>query len=156
MMDNINQKFENLWNNSDVKNIMNKVCNRYKKNIDLDDIESIKMDVLWKCIKKHDPDKSKFTSYLYQQLSYAMKNKLKRKRLEFNCDTIEKSDSNYEEKINIIDIMTGLDTETSKILNQRFYHNMTMAEIGRVNGYSRETARRRLKSAIKDCQESCL
>jgi RNA polymerase sigma factor (sigma-70 family) len=155
-MDNINQKFEDLWNSSDVKNIMNKVCNRYKKNIDMDDIESIKMDVLWKCINKHDPDKSKFTSYLYQQLSYAMKNKIKKKRVEFNCDAIEKPDNNYEYAMNAIDIMTGLDEETSNILNQRFYHNMTMAEIGRKNGYSRETARRRLKAAIKDCQESCL
>ena len=43
-MDNINQKFEDLWNDSDVQNIMNKVSNRYSRNIDLDDIESIKMD----------------------------------------------------------------------------------------------------------------
>ncbi len=155
-MDNINQKFEDLWNSSDVKNIMNKVCNRYKNNIDVDDIESIKMDVLWKCINKHDPEKSKFTSYLYQQITYAMKNKIKKKRVEFNCDVIEKLDNNYEYTLNVIDIMTGLDEETSNILNQRFYHNMTMTEIGRKNGYSRETARRRLKAAIKDCQESCL
>ena len=153
-MDNINQKFEDLWNDSDVQNIMNKVSNRYSRNIDLDDIESIKMDVLWKCIDKHDPAKSKFTSYLYQHLSYAMKSKLKKKRAEYQCDNFEKIDNNYESKIDVIDIVTGLDQETVDILEQRFYKNMTMAEIGRVNGYSRETARRRLKSAIKDCQES--
>ena len=152
-MDNINQKFEDLWNDSDVQNIMNKVSNRYSRNIDLDDIESIKMDVLWKCIDKHDPSKSKFTSYIYQQLSYAMKNKLKKKRTEYNC-LEEKVDEAYSNYIDIIDIVVGLDQESINILDQRFYQKMTMAEIGKVNGYSRETARRRLKAAIKECRES--
>ena len=31
---------------------------------------------------------------------------------------------------------------------------MTMVEIGEANGYSRETARRRLKKAIKICQKN--
>ncbi len=155
-MDNINQKFETLWKNSDVQNIMNKVANRYNKNIDLDEIQSIKMDVLWKCIEKHDPDRSKLTSYLYQQLSFALKNKVKKKRVEFNCDSFDKTDNNYTNRLNVIDMITGLDGEYIKILDQRFYKNMTMAEIGKVNGYSRETARRRLKAAIKQCQESCV
>jgi RNA polymerase sigma factor (sigma-70 family) len=156
MMDNIEKKFEDLWNDSNVQNIMNKVSNRYNRKIDLDDLESIKMDVLWKCIDKHDPSKSKFTSYLYQQLTYAMKNKLKKKSNEFNCDSIEKQDDKYQSKLKVIDAVSGLDQEAINILSQRFYDNMTMAEIGKLNGYSRETARRRLKSAIKYCQESCL
>ena len=41
------------------------------------------------------------------------------------------------------------------IIEQRFYHNMTMKEIGKKNGYSRETARRRLKNAVKMCQNIC-
>jgi len=151
-MDNINQKFEDLWNDSDVQNIMNKVSNRYSRNIDLDDIESIKMDVLWKCIDKHDPNKSKFTSYVYQQLSYAMKNQLKKKKVEFNRNPLERVDDDYKNQLDVIDFVTGLEDEHHKILEQRFYKNMTMAEIGRTNGYSRETARRRLRAALSECQ----
>ena len=33
---------------------------------------------------------------------------------------------------------------------------MAMVEIGKANGYSRETARRRLKKAIKTCQKNCI
>jgi DNA-directed RNA polymerase specialized sigma24 family protein len=38
------------------------------------------------------------------------------------------------------------------LLEQRFFHNMTMTEIADENGYSRETARRRLKKAIRMCK----
>jgi RNA polymerase sigma factor (sigma-70 family) len=157
MMDNINKQFEEKWNNTDVKNIMNKVSNRYVKNIDMDDLESIKMNTLWKCIEKYDSDKgTKFTSYLYQQLTFALKNQIKKKRKEFNSQrTLEKMDVNQMMYQEVYDIITGLEEEDTKILEQRFYHNMTMKEIGRQNGYSRETARRRLKNAVKLCQNIC-
>ena len=85
-----NKVFEEKWESSDVQNIMNKVANRYRRAIDFDDIESIKMQTLWRCIDRYNPDRgTKFTSYLYQQLSFAYKNKLKKKRREFNVDKIE-------------------------------------------------------------------
>ena len=78
-MDNMNQQFEEKWNDSNVRNIMNKVSKQYRYKIDLDDIESIQMNTLWKCIEKYDENRgTKFTSYLYQQLSYAFKNKIKK------------------------------------------------------------------------------
>jgi RNA polymerase sigma factor (sigma-70 family) len=155
-MDNIDKKFEEKWNSKDVQNIMNNVTNKYKRNVDLDDIESIQMNTLWNCIKKFNPEKgTKFTSYLYQQLSYAMKNKVKKKRHEYNAETLEKPDHSAAARREVLDIMTGLDEEDSKILHQRFYDNMTMKEIGKQNGYSRETARRRLKKIINLCKEVC-
>lgn len=152
-MDNINKEFEAKWNDSDIKSIMNKVSNRYKKSIDIDDIESIKMNTLWSCIRKFDESKgTKFTSYLFQQLTYAFKNKVKTKRSEFNFDDIEKADVNYQDKLDVIDILNSLDEETTQILEQKFYQNMTMKEIGKTNGYSRETARRKFKNAITACK----
>lgn len=156
-MDNIeiNNQFSKKWNDSNVSNIMNKVANRYRRNIDLDEIESIKMNTLWKCIEKHDEEKSKFTSFLYSQLSYALKNKVKKKKLEYNCSSIEKTDYKAEISLEYIDIVSGLPDEARNIINQRFYQNLTMKEIGRINGYSRETARRRLKNAINICKSAC-
>ena len=133
---------------------MNKVANRYRTAIDFDDIESIKMQTLWRCIDRYDSDKgTKFTSYLYQQLSFAFKNKLKKKRREYNVDTIESVDRQMQHAMEVRDMITGLDPEHADVLNKRFYHNMTMQEIGNSNGYSRETARRRLKTALKICKK---
>ena len=157
-MDNIlNNNFEEYWKSSDVQNIMNKVANRYKKSIDMDDIESIKMQTLWRCIDKYDESRgTKFTSYLYQQRTFAFKNKLKKKRMEFNNDSIEKQDTNTVNKMEVFDILTGLEPELRDVIDKRFYHNMTMVEIGESNGYSRETARRRLKKALKICKKTCI
>ena len=157
-MDNIlNNNFEEYWKSSDVQNIMNKVANRYKKSIDMDDIESIKMQTLWRCIDKYDESRgTKFTSYLYQQITFAFKNKLKKKRMEFNNDSIEKQDTNTVNKMEVFDMLTGLEPELRDVIDKRFDHNMTMVEIGESNGYSRETARRRLKKALKICKNTCI
>jgi RNA polymerase sigma factor (sigma-70 family) len=154
----MDKTFEEYWNKIDIRNIMNKVAGRYKNAIDLDDIESIKMQTLWNCIKKYDPTRgSKFTSYLYQQLSFAFKNKLKTKSIEYsNNGPVEKQDWRTSTKYEVIDVLTGLDSDLTEVINQRFYYNMTMVEIGEANGYSRETARRRLKKAIKMCQKNCV
>ena len=73
----MDKTFEEYWNSSDIQNIMNKVANRYKNAVDFDDIESIKMQTLWRCMDKYDSDRgTKFTSYIYQQLS--LKTRLKR------------------------------------------------------------------------------
>jgi len=150
----MDKTFEEKWESSDVQNIMNKVANRYRTAIDFDDLESIKMQTLWRCIDRYDPDKgTKFTSYLYQQLSFAFKNKLKKKRKEYNVDTLESVDRKIQNAMEVKDMITGLDPEHADILNKRFYYNMTMQEIGTSNGYSRETARRRLKTALKICKK---
>ena len=156
-------KIENFLKNPDVVNIMNCVSNKYCKSIDVDEIESIKMLTLWKCIEKYDPDRgAKFTSYLYQQLSFAFKNELKKKkpilfRDNNQIDTIHGA-KGVNEKHNIStefnDTISGLPDDVSEILQQRFLGNMTMVEIAKANGYSRETARRRLKTAIKICKKS--
>ena len=70
-------------------------------------------------------------------------------------EQFDKQDTNYSNKLQVLDIMGGLDSETVNILEQRFFHNMTMKEIGKKNGYSRETARRRLRNAIKICKTTC-
>ncbi len=154
-MDNI----ENYLKNPDVVNIMNAVSNKYSKSIDLDEIDSIKMLTLWKCIKKFDPDRgAKFTSYLYQQLSFAFKNELKKKKQMWYRDNaqIDSANSNdsYDSHIEFRDTISGLPEDVSTILQQRFLGNMTMVEIAKANGYSRETARRRLQTAIKICKKS--
>ncbi len=150
----MDKTFEEKWESSDVQNIMNKVANRYRTAIDFDDIESIKMQTLWRCIDRYDPDKgTKFTSYLYQQLSFAFKNKLKKKRREYNVETLESVDRKAEYSMQVKDMITGLEPEYADVLNKRFYYNMTMQEIGKSNGYSRETARRRLKAALKICKK---
>jgi DNA-directed RNA polymerase specialized sigma24 family protein len=49
-----------------------------------------------------------------------------------------------------IDIaLLDMPKEMAKLIEQKYVSRMTMNEIGEANGYSRETARRRLKKAVE-------
>ena len=153
-------KIDELLKDPNIVNIMNAVSNRYNRSIDRDEIDSIKMITLWKCIDKYDASRgAKFTSYLYQQLSFAYKNELKKKKQMLYLDSLQldfiKSDSVYKDSSReFMDVLSGLPKDVSEILKQRYIGNMTMVEIAKANGYSRETARRRLKRAVKICKKS--
>lgn len=152
----MDKNIENYLKDKNITNIMSKVAWPYKYNIDLDEIESIKMDVLWDCINKYDASKgSKFTSYLYQQLSFAFRSRVKKKKKEFSSEFVRDNTPcmKTQSDMNCYDLLEGLPHEISNIIQQRFIYNMTMNEIGNKNGYSRETARRKLIKAVKICKE---
>jgi RNA polymerase sigma factor (sigma-70 family) len=148
----MDKNIENYLKDSNIRNIINSVSNKFMYALDHNDISSIAMVTLWKCIEKYDPTKgAKFTSYLYQQLLYALKNELKKKNIEYASDSIEQPIS-FSIKNEVFDILESLPSGMKTLLEQRFFHNMTMTEIADENGYSRETARRRLKKAIRMCK----
>lgn len=147
-MDNILREY---IKDSAIQNLMNVVCSKYQKSIDFDQMESIKLNTLWECLKKYDDTKgAKFTSFLYQRLTFALKNEVKpRKKKEFSVNEIENNTPEKKPLQSINELLDGLPSESAKILSQKYIYNMTMVEIGKENGYSRETARRKLKNAIK-------
>tara|TARA_R110000824_G_scaffold274367_1_gene463069 strand:- start:894 stop:1376 length:483 start_codon:yes stop_codon:yes gene_type:complete len=154
----MDKNIEVYLKDKNILNIMNKVSFPYKNNIDYNEIDSIKMDVLWNCINKYDKNRgSKFTSYLYQQLSFAFRSKVKKKKKEFpTCSIMLENNTichKTQSDMNYYDILEGLPIDVSCIIKQRFLENMTMKEIGSANGYSRETARRKLLKAVKICKE---
>ena len=80
-----NYSIKELLENPRINGIIYKVFNRYRRAIDLDELDSIKMTILWDCANRYDPSKgAQFTSFLYQQLTFACKNELKKRKNEFN------------------------------------------------------------------------
>lgn len=130
--------------------IMRTVENRFSKNIDFDQLESIKLNTLWQCLRKYDETKgAKFTSFLYQQLTFAFKNELKKKKKEFPTENIDINQSVNNSVQLDYELMDGIPTDMKNLILQKYIYNMTMVEIGEANGYSRETARRKLAKAVK-------
>jgi len=147
----MNKTFEEALNNIDNIKVMNKVCTKYFAALSADDLYSLKLTTLWKCLNKYDPSKkTKFTTFLYQQLDYAIRNTLKKKKREFNCRQLEKSIDAVD---NIDHVLDGLSDEYTVLIKQKYVYGMTMEEMGRQNGYSRETARRRFKKALKSFEK---
>lgn len=136
-----------------IRGIINTVSGKFVNSIDHHDLSSISMCTLHRCIERYDPTKgAKFTSYFYQQLLYAFKNELKKKKPEFSCDTIEKS-FDMQSKNEVYEILESIPENMRSIIKQKFYYQMSFKEIAEANGYSRETARRRLNKAMKLCKK---
>lgn len=143
----MDSKMSQLLSDPNVIGIMNAVASRYRT-IDPDQVDSIKLNTLWECAKKYDPERgTKFTSFLYQNLNFAFKNELKKKAREFATDTLENSTPDLS--IDNTDIFDGIPSEYADLIKQKYIYNMTMKEIGKINGYSRETARRKVAKAVK-------
>lgn len=145
--------FDEAVQNNDYKKIMFSVCNRYRKILNEDDADSLRLQTLWECCQKYDPEhpkKAKFTSYLYDRLNCRIKNFLKKKNREKTGYLPEKS---YSTDTLEFEILHSLTEEEKMILTQSYLENMTIEEIGKANGYSRETARRRLCKIRKKCRE---
>lgn len=150
-----NKTIEECLNDTSIKSIVRTVEGRYKNAIDPDDLSSISYETLWRCIDKFDDSRNtKFTSYLYQQLNYAFKNQLKRENRNKShaTDNIERAICD-ETRLEVMDLISSMPDDLGTVLRQRFIDNMTIQEIGDTNGYSRETARRRIKKAFRKCRE---
>ena len=143
----MNRNIDEAVKNIDYKKIMDKVCSKYNRFVDADDLSSLRMLTLWDCLKKFDTSRNvKFTSYLYQQLTYAIKNHLKKKKREFTNIPFDVAKDPIE---NVNVILIDFPSEYRNLLKQKYISRMTMTEIGLANGYSRETARRKVNKAIK-------
>ena len=143
----MDSKMRQLLSDPNIIGIMNAVGSRYYS-IDPDQLESIKLNTLWECAKKYDPNRgTKFTSFLYQNLVFAFKNELKKTLREFPTETIELNTP--ARATSTTDIFDGMPKEYATLLEQKYVYNMTMNEIGDKNGYSRETARRKVAKAVK-------
>jgi len=143
----MNRNIDEAVKNIDYKKIMDKVCSKYNRFVDADDLSSMRMNTLWDCLKKFDTSRNvKFTSYLYQQLTYAIKNHLKKKKREFTNIPFDVAKEPIE---NVNVILIDFPNEYRNLLKQKYISRMTMTEIGLSNGYSRETARRKVNKATK-------
>ena len=143
----MDSKMRELLSDPNIVGIMNAVGSRYRS-IDPDQIDSIKLITLWECAKKYRPDRgTKFTSFLYQNLVFAFKDELKKNIREYPTDLMEINVSTRSSSG--ADIFDGIPKEYASLLEQKYVYNMTMNEIGKKNGYSRETARRKVAKAVK-------
>jgi RNA polymerase sigma factor (sigma-70 family) len=158
-----NDFFQEAINNEYYKKILYKVCNKNLKNVcTKDEIQSIAMDTLWNCIKKYKiNDKTKFSSYLYKSIQNNSKRLLskkikqsKEKPLVDNIHSQLSYDmSAYFEAKEILESLKEVDKVSYDILIQKFYYGMTHKEIGDINGYTKEAARKKIKKALDQCRK---
>mgnify|MGYP001579968962 CR=1 FL=1 len=153
-----NKEFEYANNNIDNINIIRKVTSKYNKQIDQDVLKSCGLTALWKCLSYHDNSKGqKFTTNLYKFTDWECKKQLKTQKSQktmyqfpknFDIHTCQNKNSEY-----IKDCMDSLSIKNKEIIQQYFFDNKTMSEVGQMLNISKEAVRQKLNRAISDLKK---
>ena len=160
------EELQKALENRDNINVMNKICMRYKDTIPYEELERCKLISVWQAMEHYDPSKGncKFTSFLCNRLFWECQKQLYEINKSRKIPKSEKASSliaeicGYEKKLDsveISDLLEKLDEESRDVIFKRFYESKTAKEIGQDNGYGRETARRRIISALEKLRQ-CL
>lgn len=146
-----NEEFKIAYQSIDNKKIMYFASQPFAKMLSYDDLEHCKMIGLWQAMRKYDSGKSKFTSYLTNSVTWECLGALNRE--VFHSGVPIQSIINDFSSIEANDIIEQLDEYSQGIIRQRFTENLTYKEIGKVNGYSHETARKRVVRVLEKIRE---
>lgn len=106
-----------------------------------DEIRSCQLIGLWQCLRKCN--RKSIIPYLYSCVRGECLKYLNSQGKEKVSENIEKSVLPH------FDMLEALNDETKHLIHQRFFQNMTFKEIGNKNGYSHETARKRVQKALE-------
>lgn len=145
-----NQIYNDAYENKDNQKIIGCVLSKYRGQLDEDTLKTCGLNALWRCLQNHEVSfATKFTSSLWRFVHWECKKELQTlARTKFK--PTELFDIAIDKPIESIfdDIDHILDQEQSKIVKLRFLHRMTLKEIGKEFGYSKEAARQKLEKAI--------
>lgn len=145
MLDDI---FEAALADADNVRVMMGVCRQFRGRIPPEELAYCRHMALFKCLKKHDPGRSRFTTSLTRYTLWECRKALRALRRQEKFYSYEGAVVDSAEKtIDIRDCLESLPEEQGRILHDYHIAKMTMEEIAQVNGYSTSTAVERLKGA---------
>lgn len=146
------EEFEKAYQNKDNIKIIKAVTKKYSGQLSEDAQKTCGLHGLWRCIQNHDNSYGrKFTTSLFMHVEWECKRELfsqKKKPLTF----LGESDcqiENRHKKEGVSEILDCLTDKQKNIIYQRFYENMTLEEIGKKQGYSKEAARQNINKIIE-------
>ena len=158
--DAIVRKYEPL-----IYSVLSKKLNRYLGDDDLIQVGRI---ALWKCAKRYDPDKCRFSNYAYRAIYHAMLNELRKRKsdvslnatvpgedgLEFQdmIEDLSQSLEGVELKFELVDFMKTLNPRRQDILKRKS-RGETRLEISKALDVSYDLIVKELKEISKQWKE---
>lgn len=150
-----NEEYELIKNDINNIKVINKVCSKYK-NLSKEELESCGLKGLLRCIKCHKEGMQKFTTSLWRFVDWECKRRLREIKNFYKHSFAQLSTINIEfpEKrnnflaIEIRDCLNQLKPQEKSLLEDYFLKNMTMEEISKRDGLSKETVRQKLKRSM--------
>lgn len=168
-----NEEFEAAMKNKDNANLIRSISKRFYPLIDHEDLRSACHLGLWRALQYHDPKfGQKFTTTLFRFVRWECQKELRRQGLakkrfvQFpqadysSYDTAEEDGrlldfERRDELEHVKSRMKKLSGEHRRLVEMRYIKGMSTEDIGEVQGYSKETARKRLMEAVNVLREVC-
>jgi hypothetical protein len=146
----LDKRIEQAWNNKDIQKIMGKACRKFTNQLNKDEIETAKLNALWKCFVNFDESKNiKFTTYLYKIVFIeCLKNNDFNTKYSKNIAGSLHNNISHRNNIDLlmIDIMDEISNDEDRQLLIEKLQNYTIQEMSEKRPISRETVRKKLKS----------
>lgn len=115
---------------------------------------SLALEVVWKCLRKHDATLGKFTTSLHRFARWKCLNELKRKKRWGEPREIQDRGSSHDfSMVYVNDYLDMVGEGEREVLVDRCLEGRTFEEIGRKFGCSATTARRRYLRAANSLRE---
>lgn len=153
------EEYREAYYDQENLNILHKVANKYRGQLEEDQSQECIDRSLWRALQYHDndhPSGQRFTTSLFQFASWEFNRELaKKKPQEFSSPDLSFMPSGEAPFacIDLADSLEKLAPDQKNIIHLRYYDNKTLAEIAADHGYSKETARQRLKKAEASLRE---
>ena len=90
-----------------------------------DDLVQVGRIALWRCAKKYDPDKGKFTTYAYQSIYHSMLRELGKRKATVSLNTPVIGEDDIELQDTIEDFRQSLDNLDVKFELEEFLETLT-------------------------------
>ena len=148
-----------------IYSVLSKKLNRYLGDDDLIQVGRI---ALWKCAKRYDPDKGRFSTYAYRAIYHAMLNELSKRKSDVSLNTtvpgedglefqdmiedLNQSLEGVELKFELVDFMKTLNQRRQEILKRKA-RGETRREIAKALDVSYYVVVRELKEISKQWKE---
>lgn len=138
--------------NIDNVKIMQKASSKYRGSLDIDEIKSCQMIGLWKAMEKFDENHGiKFTTFLYNVVRNECRKRLRQESAEsFGPDYHPKK---YTDSSIFAEAVDLLNYPLNRIIELRYIDSMTLKEIGKELGMTKNNIRRNIQKALKQIRK---
>ena len=157
--DEVVEAFENV----EYQKIMNRAASKFKGILNPDEIDTCKLNALWKALRSYDPEKvsdrtkrrTKFTSYLYRGMSleckteakFIMKFKQVARSINDNIECEKNTAKDMEVREEILSVKHG------EIIEDIVFNNCSILEISKKTGISPQYTQVKKQKALKSLKE---
>lgn len=157
--------------NSDNMNVQLAVCRRYFGVMSAEDLRACSLHALWRCLQYHDPKYGqKFTTSLHRFTAWEIQRELRKQKgskAQQNMAMVPlygtEGELAKEENVSRKDMVDHIRQRATllpyawqrKVVDQYYFQHLTMEQIGRRNGYSKESARQKVRKAMAELRQLC-